>query len=142
MIDIINGVNNIDVFRQLESSVDIHKNAARRSLFYVGQVNKNLSRKKIINPPKTGIHWPGLPNRSSESGQPPATQSGELERHVDYIVYGDNEMEFGDRTQSGKFPYGRHLELVMNRPHIKSTVDETKGLFEKNVRIIVESYLR
>lgn len=36
--------------------------------------------RKIMDPPKTGHKWPGLPNQSSAPGEAPATQYGGLQQ--------------------------------------------------------------
>jgi hypothetical protein len=40
----------------------------------------DLGTRKIMDPPKTGKKYSGLPNRSSAPGEAPATQSGGLQR--------------------------------------------------------------
>ena len=40
----------------------------------------DLATRKIMDPPKTGKKWPGLPNQSSAPGESPATQSGRLQQ--------------------------------------------------------------
>lgn len=40
----------------------------------------DLGTRKIMDPPKTGKHHRGLPNRSSAPGESPATQSGRLQQ--------------------------------------------------------------
>lgn len=40
----------------------------------------DLGTRKIMDPPKTGKKWPGLPNQSSAPGESPATQSGRLQQ--------------------------------------------------------------
>lgn len=39
-----------------------------------------LATEKLMNGPKTGKKWPGLPNQSSAPGEAPATQSGDLQK--------------------------------------------------------------
>ena len=119
----------------------------RRTFIKINNLDKNLRRhlhgalceigqshvvhcRGLLLKRKSGIKHPGLPNRSSASGEPPATQSGELARHIGYVASGNDQMEFGDKSQQGKFPYGRRLELEMNRPHINQTVkDEYKNTY-------------
>jgi hypothetical protein len=40
----------------------------------------DLATRKIMDPPKTGKKYSGLPNRSSAPGESPATQSGRLQQ--------------------------------------------------------------
>lgn len=123
MIRIKSGSQNRRVFIKINNLTTDIKQALHGALYEIGQQHvvhcRNLLRKE-----KSGIHHPGLPNRSSAPGEPPATQSGELLRHVGYVVSGNTEMEFGDKSQQGKAPYGRFLELNMNRPHIGQTVKD------------------
>jgi hypothetical protein len=48
----------------------------------------------LIEEPKDGPQYPGVPNRSSEPGQPPASQSGELAEsiRVDGPVIDDDQV--------------------------------------------------
>lgn len=48
----------------------------------------------LIEDPKDGVHYRGMPNRSSEPGQPPANQTGELANsiRVDGPVMDDDEV--------------------------------------------------
>ena len=129
MIRMKSGSQNRRTFIKIDKLDKDLKRAIHGALCEIGQshvVHCRVLLRKI----KTGIHHPGLPNRSSAPGEPPATQSGELSRHVRYVASGHDQMEFGDKSQQGKFPYGRRLELEMNRPHISQTVrDEYKNTF-------------
>lgn len=40
----------------------------------------HTATRKIMDPPKTGKKWPGLPNQSSAAGEAPATQYGGLQQ--------------------------------------------------------------
>ena len=44
---------------------------------FVRAIERN-TKKTISGGSRTGIHWSGLPNRSSAEGEPPKTQSGRL----------------------------------------------------------------
>lgn len=43
--------------------------------------------KRLMRDPKHGVHWPGLPRRSSAPGEAPAIQSGRLIGAVDSAVF-------------------------------------------------------
>ena len=129
MIGMKSRAGNRNVFIKIDKLDRDIENAIHGALCEIGQSHV-LHGRGLLLKKKGGIHHPGLPNRSSKSGEPPATQSGELARHMAYVVSGHSEMEFGDKSQQGKFPYGKRLELEMNRPHIGQTVkDEYKNTF-------------
>ena len=129
MIGIKSRAGNRKVFIKIDKLNRDVERAIHGALCEIGQSHVVHGRSLLLKK-KSGIHHPGLPNRSSAPGEPPASQSGELARHMGYVASGHHEMEFGDKSQQGKFPYGRRLELEMNRPHINQTVkDEYKNTF-------------
>ncbi len=123
MIRMKSGSQNRRTFIRIDNLDKNLRRAIHGALCEIGQSHKVHCR-HLFRKMKSGIHHPGLPNRSSAPGEPPATQSGELSRHVGYIASGSNQMEFGDKSQQGKAPYGRFLELNMDRPHISQTVKD------------------
>lgn len=129
MIRMKSGSQNRRTFIRIDMLDKNLKLAIHGALCEIGQSHVVHCRNLLLKR-KTGIHHPGLPNRSSAPGEPPASQSGELLRHVRYITSGSDQMEFGDKSQQGKYPYGRRLELEMDRPHISQTVkDQYKDTF-------------
>lgn len=134
MIRMKPGSQNRRTFIKIDTLGKDLKRAIHGSLCEIGQSHVVHCRSLLLKR-KTGIHHAGLPNRSSAPGEPPASQSGELLRHVKYITSGHDQMEFGDKSQQGKFPYGKRLELEMNRPHISRTVkDEYKNTYNSLTR--------
>ena len=123
MIRLKSGSQNRRTFIKIDKLDKDVKQAIHSALCEIGQQHVVHCR-ILFRKMKSGIHHPGLPNRSSAPGEPPAVQSGELSRHVGYVTSGSAQMEFGDKSQQGKAPYGRFLELNMNRPHIGLTVKD------------------
>ena len=125
----------------------------RRTFIRINNLDKNVKReihgalceigqshtvhcRHLIFRRKTGRIYviKGAFHQASAPGEPPANLSGELARHVGYVVAGHLEMEFGDKSQQGKAPYGMFLEggtrKIKPRPHISRTVkDEYKNTY-------------
>jgi hypothetical protein len=85
-----------------------------------GQIVRDEIKRLITDPPKTGIKYRHLPNRSSALGEAPANQSGKLRKSVIYLVKNHTQLEVGDTVLYGKF-----LEFYHRRPHV-STAGESK----------------
>jgi hypothetical protein len=93
---------------------------AQIGLRNAGQIVRDEIKRLITDPPKTGIKYRHLPNRSSAKGEAPANQSGKLRKSVIYKVKNHTELEVGDTVLYGKF-----LEFYHKRPHV-STAGESK----------------
>ena len=121
--------HNRRVFIKLNNMDRTMKSSIHSALHEIGAENVRHTRLKIFKR-KTGRIYV-INNQFHQASAPheaPANLSGELARHVDYIVRGHSQMEFGDKKQSGKAPIGKFLELgtikMKPRPHIKTTVQE------------------
>lgn len=77
----------------------------RRGLAKASRGVVKIAKEGIKNPPKTGIHHKGLPNRSSAVGEYPARQSGNLESKMGYITQGNSRAFVGNRAS-----YAGYLE--------------------------------
>ena len=98
-----------------------------------GQIVRERIRWLIKNPPKTGIKYPNLPNRSSAGGEAPAYQFGNLWKGVKYVVHRWDLMEVGDTVRYGGFlEYG--TSRMKPRPHISTAVTQTFN----SVRVAIE----
>jgi len=93
----------------------------RAALYTSGADLVDDVRKRINEPPKTGIKYSGLPNRSSSPGESPATQSGRLMKSSSYTVRGSSQMTFGEKANYAKF-----LEMgtsrMQSRPHMSESI--------------------
>jgi hypothetical protein len=94
-----------------------HKKALEKSLHEIGDDVVKETVRLIKSPPKTGIHYPDLPNRSSAPGEAPANQSGDLAKSVDYIVRSPYEMTVGEEMEYGKF-LEDGTRRMKPRPHL------------------------
>lgn len=101
------------------------RSAVRHGLIRNGAELNMLLRAGIKNPPKSGIKYRNLPNRSSAPGEYPAKQTGNLGDSVKSTVSGLT-MKLG---YSKRANYGRYLELgtkgrMAPRPAILRTINE------------------
>lgn len=139
MIRIRENVNNRLVFAQISLLQNLVNKSIHKALYEIGRENVVHAR-NLMSQRKTGRIYiiDGKPHQASAPGEAPAILSGALFKNIDYAVRGFRQMEFGDKTQPGKFPYGRRLELGENidaRPHIGQTVkDKAKDSFNSFVR--------
>ena len=108
-----------------------NKKAIHDALFEIGKENVKYCQDLMLEK-KTGriYNIKGIEHQASAPGEAPALRSGNLFRSIDYEVRGSSEMEFGDKSQSDKAPYGLFLEegVPQNnldpRPHIGRTVED------------------
>lgn len=104
----------------------VTKNQIRLGFMMLGNRLVDDCRRYILEPPKTGIKWPSLKNRSSKKGESPAEQSGLLRRSINYQQRGGDQMDFGSRID-----YAPFLEGDLERPFISRAVDENERNGEK-----------
>lgn len=129
MIRLKSGAQNRRTFIKIDMLDKNVKREIHNALCEIGQSNVVHARHMIFKR-KTGRIYviKGSFHQASAPGEPPANLSGELAKHVGYIVSGHSEMEFGDKSQQGKAPYGMFLEFgtvkMKPRPHIRRTVQE------------------
>lgn len=83
--------------------MDRYQDRLTRGLADAGQVVVDEVR-RTIREPKSGVHWPGFPNRSSAPGETPAHQFGGLNNG---LVVDANESR-ADVTSYA--PYSAYLE--------------------------------
>ncbi len=135
MIRMKRGAQNRHAFIKIELLDKSVKSAIHSVLCEIGQ-SHTVHCRHLIFRRKTGRIYiiKGAFHQASAPGEPPANLSGELARHVGYIVSGHTQLEFGDKSQQGKAPYGMFLEhgtkKIKPRPHISRTVkDEYKNTY-------------
>lgn len=123
------------VFIKLENLDKSMKKAIHGALCEIGAENVRHAR-GLLAEKKSGRIYRinGRTHQASAPYEPPANLSGDLSRSLGFVVSGSKQMEFGDKKQSGKAPYGLFLEqgtLKMKpRPHIIRTVrDQYKNTF-------------
>lgn len=129
MIGIRSGARNRKTFIKINMLDKNIKQEIHNALCEIGQSNTVLARHMIFKR-KTGRIYviKGAFHQASAPGDVPANLSGELARHVGYVVSGHSQMEFGDKSQQGKAPYGLFLEggtvKMKPRPHIIRAVQK------------------
>ena len=122
----------------LEADANINKisknlrKAFIRGQRHSGQILQAEIKRLITDPPKSGIKYRHLPNRSSAQGEAPANQSGFLKNSVKYEVKG-TDLEVGDTAF-----YGGFLEFYHKRPHV-STAVSTK---QATVNLLINTYVK
>lgn len=85
----------------------------------------DLATRKIMDPPKTGKKWPGLPNQSSAPGESPATQSGRLQQSGK-TVYNEGALS-GQATWTAAhaLPMEVGTESIAPRPYARPALAES-----------------
>ncbi len=127
MFSIQDGSHNNTVFLMVDDFPKSLKVAIHKELYEIGQSNVVRTRHLIFKR-KTGRIYVinGQFHQASAPFEPPANLSGALAKNVDYVVRGSTELEFGDKKQPGKAPYGLFLEIgtrkMKPRPHLSATV--------------------
>lgn len=121
--------------REVDNSLDkISKNlnkAFQLGLRHAGKIIQTEIRRLINDPPKTGIKYRHLPNRSSAQGEAPATQSGNLMKGVKFKVT-RSDLEVGDTVF-----YGGFLEFYHKRPHVSTAVSAKQA----TVNLVIQTYV-
>jgi hypothetical protein len=121
------GLTNNKVFYQIENMPTTIKKAISGALYEIGGENVTHAKYMIFRR-KTGRIYviKGAFHQASAPYEPPANLSGDLARNLGYTVRGSSQMEFGDKAQPGKEPYGKYLEggtiKMKPRSHIGATV--------------------
>ena len=129
MISVRPGNQNRKTFIMIEDLDRCVKKEIHDALHEIGQSNV-VHAKRLIYARKTGRIYiiNGAFHQASAPFEAPANLSGDLARNLDFKVSGHTQMEFGDKTQQGKAPYGFFLEegtvKMKKRPHIRRTVLE------------------
>lgn len=87
----------------LKSLDKIIEKAARRAFYLLGKDLVKTARDGIIRGQHSGEKYKGLRRQSSAPGEYPASQSGELQRSIDFRVEGHDTLEFGSTVQHGAY---------------------------------------
>ena len=95
-----------------------------KGFHYSGRHIRDGIRKLIKDPPKTGVKYRSLPNRSSRTGEAPANQYGKLRKGVTYKVWRFDLMQVGDTVSYGVFLEDGTFKMG-KRPHISPIVSRT-----------------
>lgn len=146
MIEIKEGRYNNEVFIKIDGLSASLKKAIHEQLFEIGQSHV-VRTKHLIFKRKTGRIYVinGKFHQASAPYEPPANLTGALAANVDYVVRGASELEFGDKKQPGKAPYGLFLEKgtrkMKPRPHLSRAVKaEHKNTFQSLQRAQIQAY--
>ena len=122
------GKNTDRILRDTIGHREAFRSGMTEAMNYVGQISLKRLRELIIQGPKTGRIYRrpgGRLHQASAPGQPPANDTGQLQRTATYDVSGTTQIEFGDTE-----PYGRWLEdgtkdgRILPRGHVKRAADE------------------
>jgi hypothetical protein len=92
-----------------------------------------------IPPTRTGIQYPGLPNRSSASGEPPAPQSRRLQESIAVLsraTQAEPVSTVGPRPEafSGLAPYPVYLEFGTRRMAPRPSARQAVNAFRQKVQ--------
>jgi hypothetical protein len=85
----------------------------------------DLATRKIMDPPKTGKKWPGLPNQSSAPGESPATQSGRLQQSGQTVYDNANLSGQAQWTSAHALPLEVGTEDIDARPFARPALAES-----------------
>lgn len=103
-----------------------HQDNIRHSLQSHGREVKAELKKVITTSVGNGVHYPGLPNRSSSPGNTPASQSGKL---ADSFLYRISPMQLivANKADNQGAPYATFLEegtkKMEARPYFQCTIE-------------------
>ena len=104
--------NNKRVFLQIQNAPGATERGIRNAFYLIGKDLRRTSRNFVIRGPKTGrlYRLPGRQSRhrASAPGQPPANRTGTLQKSVDFLVKGSDQMLFGVDSDAD---YAKFLEL-------------------------------
>jgi len=124
MSDLSVSVSSRDVDMSLKNAPDKFMKGCIKGMRRSGIHVKARIQKLIKDPPKSGIKYPRLPNRSSSAGEAPADQSGELLKSVRYRAWRYDLLEVGVDSS-----YGKLLEegtyRMGKRPYISTAASQT-----------------
>jgi hypothetical protein len=147
----------------------------RQAYYQIGRDLKAYAKKGILNKKgKSGTTYYSLQKRknkktgkdmdvrvshkASAPGEFPANQTGELQRSVNFVVRGAEQLEFGagsNQTQTGRSignaPYAAALELgaknkdgsvrMEPRPYLIASIKATEGSAQQHFEIEIEKAL-
>lgn len=105
--------------------LDKHRDNIRMSLKEHGREVKTQLKKVITTSVGNGVHYSGLPNRSSSAGNAPVSQSGKL---ANMFIYKTSPLQLliANKADNQGAPYATFLELgtkkMKARPYFLCTI--------------------
>jgi len=97
----------------------------------IGRELVREARAGILTGPKTGRHYPNLPNQSSAPGEFSANQTGNLLNSINWRMSGADYLAFYATSDHAGFQ--EHGTSKMGaRPNLKMAIDNADGLI-KNI---------
>ena len=105
-------------------------------MFFIGAETTREAVQLIENPPKTGVKYSNLPNRSSAPDEAPAKQSGDLADSMGFQMQGAFKVQVGATAVSDAgAPYPLFLEdgtsKMAPRPFLLKAVNNKARDFER-----------
>lgn len=91
--------------------------------------------RELMAEPKSGIHHPGLPNRSSAKGEPMATQSGKAAASFRIWANGSGYVTIGTRLW-----YANYLQAQKNRPTLEPALKKVEPYYIQAIRAMIERH--
>ena len=91
-----------------------------------GQEVVKRVRDGMLTGPKSGRHYPGLPNQSSAPGEYSAVQTGDLLNSVNYRMSGGYLAIYATSGHAGYQEYG--TSKMGARPNLKKGIEESDSL--------------
>ena len=120
----------------------------RRSFYLLGKDLIRTAKQSIIKGPKSGKLYriTGRKNRhrASSPGEAPANLTGNLQKSVDFVVHGSDQMIFG--AGNTDINYAGYLEegtkRMAERPYLKKSLEENERNAEKYFERGIKAELR
>jgi hypothetical protein len=116
------------------------RKAVRRGSIRNAKELAEILKEGIKNPPKTGVKYSSLPNRSSASGEYPATQSGRLLNSVKWRSSGLG-FKLGYKVKHGRFVELGTKRRIAPRPGLQITVNKNVFSLMRNYKQELTKYL-
>lgn len=119
----------------------------RRAFYLLGRDLAKAAKQSIIRGPKTGRLYriKGRKNRhrASAPGEAPANLSGNLQKSIDFVVRGSNQMTFGAGNEL--VDYAGHLELdtknIEGRQYLIKAIEDNERKAEQHFSSGIKSEL-
>lgn len=116
-----------------------HEDNIRGALKTHGKDVKDELRKVIATSVGNGVHYAGLPNRSSSRDNPPVSQSGQLE-NMFYYKTSPLLLRIGNKANNKGAPYPTFLEegtkKMGARPYFENTIVSMHYQLQKDLQNI------
>lgn len=135
--------DNRKVFTQIQNAPNATMQGIRRAFYFIGKDLTKTARRSIIDPPKTGRVYKRTTksgrrrrHRASAPGEPPANMTGTLQKSINFLVKGSDQLEFGANAE-----YAGFLELgtrkMAKREYLIRAIENrqknTRNFFEKEI---------